>query len=50
MKYSYTNPKTFEVATIALPETADRDTLYADGAAVTVIGRELVTILISSAF
>ena len=29
------------ISAIALPETADRDTLYADGAAVTVIGKRL---------
>jgi secreted trypsin-like serine protease len=33
-----------KVKTIALPETADKDTLYKDGAAVTVIGKDLVII------
>ena len=30
------------ISAIALPETADKDTLYADGAAVTVIGKMLL--------
>ncbi|KAL5253952.1 hypothetical protein ACHWQZ_G013647 [Mnemiopsis leidyi] len=34
---------TDKISAITLPETADRDTLYADGAAVTVIGGPLFT-------